>query len=153
VLAWIVETYAPGPRAPRVVVATPAGELHELGAMLAAAAAAEARWRVVYLGASLPASDIAAAAAQVGARAVALSVVYADAGAALDEVRATAHALPPGTAIFVGGAAAVREAAALREAGARVLPDLPTLRRALRALRAAEPGRLTHGAAGQSPGG
>lgn len=146
VLAWVAGTYETDPRradaeqAPRIVVATPAGELHEFGAMLAAAAAADERWSVVYLGASLPAADIAAAAAQVGARAVALSIVRDDAlgeGAALDEVRAVARALPPGATLLVGGAAAERHAEALREVRARVLADIPALRATLRALRAA----------------
>ena len=137
VIEWAAAAYTPGPRAPRLVVATPLGELHEFGAMLAAAAAVEEGWRVVYLGASLPAADVAAAAGQLGARAVALSAVYADSGATLDEVRATARALPRGTALLVGGAAAEERADALRDAGARVLSDIPSLRRALRALRAA----------------
>ena len=143
VLAWVAETYEggdPPSRAPWLVVATPAGELHEFGAMLVAAAAAEEGWRVVYLGASLPASHVAAAAEQVGARAVALSVVHADGaegeGSALDELRATARALPRGAALLVGGAAAGRHAEALGELGARVLPDIPALRRTLRTLRA-----------------
>ena len=139
VLAWVTDTYAAGPRAPRLVVATPAGELHELGAMLAAAAAAAEGWRVVYLGASLPAAHIVAAAAQVGARAVALSAVYAEGAAELEALCDTARTLPRATALLVGGAAAERHGDVLREAGMRVLPDIPAFRRALRALRVAAP--------------
>ena len=137
VLAWLTDMYVVPPRAPRLLVATPAGELHEFGAMLAAAAAAEEGWEVVYLGASLPAGQVAAAAAQVGARAVALSAVHDEGAAALEEVRAVARALPLGVALLVGGAAAERAGGRLHAAGARLLPDLPALRRALRALRAA----------------
>jgi methanogenic corrinoid protein MtbC1 len=50
--------------APAIVVTTPAGQLHEIGALLAAAAAASDGGHVTYLGPSLPASEIAAAAAQ-----------------------------------------------------------------------------------------
>ena len=139
VLAWVSATYAASPRAPRLVVATPAGELHELGAMLAAAAAAAEGWRVVYLGASLPAAHIADAAAQVGARAVALSAVYARSAAELEAVCDTARALPRGIAMFVGGAAAERHREELDGAGVRVLPDVPAFRRALRTLRVAAP--------------
>lgn len=63
------------PGAPTIVCATPAGERHELGAMMSAVLLAEMGWRVVYLGAELPASDLAKAASDVGARAIALSLV------------------------------------------------------------------------------
>ena len=47
-----------------LVVATPAGQIHEFGALLVAATAAVEGWRVTYLGADLPAEDIAEAAAR-----------------------------------------------------------------------------------------
>ena len=62
--------------APVLVVATPAGQVHELGALLVGATAANLGWQVTYLGASLPAAEIAGAAQQRRARAVALSLVY-----------------------------------------------------------------------------
>lgn len=135
VIGWIADAYSVSPRAPKLLVATPAGEQHEFGAMLVAAAAIEEGWRVVYLGVDLPAGDIADAARQSGARAVALSVVYATDPSGLDGVWETARALPSGVPLLVGGAAAVARADALgREV--QVLPDIPALRRALRALRA-----------------
>lgn len=149
VLAWVTDSYVARPRAPRIVVSTPAGELHEFGALLAAAAAAEEGWRVVHLGPDLPAAHVATAAAQVEARAVALSCVYEGGAAVADELRETAQALPRGTALFVGGAAAELGAAALDDLGIRVLPDIPALRRALRALRA---GRDGGGDAGRGAG-
>ncbi|HEY0970052.1 MAG TPA: MerR family transcriptional regulator [Gemmatimonadales bacterium] len=140
VLAWITDSYVARARAPRIVVSTPAGELHEFGALLAAAAAAEEGWRVAQLGPSLPAADIAAAAAQVDARAVALSAVYDGRAAVIDELRETARALPRGVALLAGGAAIEHQAAALGDAGIRVLPDIPALRHALRALRVTRDG-------------
>lgn len=139
VLAWATEAHAPSARAPRIVVATASGEQHELGAMLAAAAAAEEGWRVIYLGANLPGSDVASAARQVGARAVALSAVYANGGAQLEEIRETANALPEGTTLFVGGRAASAHEGSLGP-GTRVLSDIASLRRALRALRVSAKG-------------
>src|SRR4051812_32715899 len=62
--------------APVLIVATPAGQIHELGALLVGATAANLGWRVTYLGASLPAAEIAGAARQNRASAVALSLVY-----------------------------------------------------------------------------
>ena len=148
VLDWLLDAHVPAARAPRLVVATPAGEHHELGAMLGAAAAVAEGWAVVYLGANLPASDIVAAAKQVRARAVALSAVYENRGGALAEVKRTARALPSGTTLFAGGRAIDASTDSLREAGIRVLPDIPTLRRALRRLRE---GAGTEDAGGSEP--
>ena len=62
--------------APRIIVATPAGQLHELGAVIVKDAAAQIGWHTTYLGASLPAAEIAGAAVQNRAVVVALSIVY-----------------------------------------------------------------------------
>ena len=62
--------------APRIIIATPAGQLHELGAVIINAAAAQVGWHTTYLGASLPAAEIAGAAVQNRALVVALSIVY-----------------------------------------------------------------------------
>lgn len=91
---------------PVAVVATPAKELHELGALMAAQIAATQGWEVVYLGANSPASEITHAAKTLAADAVLISTV----NPANDETRAElsvlVEALPEKTALFVGGAAA-----------------------------------------------
>ena len=135
VLAWVSDAYESERRAPCVVVATPAGELHELGAMIVAAAASEESWRVVYLGASLPAADIAAAARAVGADVVALSLVYGNGEGTTREIRETARALPDGVALVVGGAAATRLDTETLGREVHVLDDILSLRRLLRARR------------------
>jgi DNA-binding transcriptional MerR regulator/methylmalonyl-CoA mutase cobalamin-binding subunit len=139
VLTWAIDAYAPSPRAPRLVVATPDGELHEFGAMLAAVAAVDEGWRVVYLGASLPTAPIVEAAVTVNARAVVLSAVYANGGDPVAAVMAVARALPRRTSLLVGGAAVADRSDVLRTAGVRVLPDIAALRRTLRSLRTATP--------------
>jgi DNA-binding transcriptional MerR regulator/methylmalonyl-CoA mutase cobalamin-binding subunit len=119
-----------------VVVATPSGQIHELGALLVAASAATEGWRVTYLGVDLPAEDIAECAVRTRARAVALSVVYPAGDAAVgDELRRLRTALPKRTALLVGGSAAPSYAAVLSEIGAERLEDLAGLRVALRKLR------------------
>lgn len=93
--------------APVLVVGTPAGDRHEIGALLAAAAATLEGWRVVYLGPDLPAADIAGAVRETGATAVALSVVFAPAPAALAaEIKELRSVLPDAVGILVGGGAA-----------------------------------------------
>lgn len=122
--------------APALVVATPTGQLHELGAVLAATAASNVGWRVTYLGASLPAAEIAGAALQLGARAVALSLVYPpdDAGLA-NELAALRRFLPRRIDIVVGGRAASNYAEALRASRARPCDDLDQFIKILSALR------------------
>jgi len=111
--------FAPGSNLPTLVVGTPSGQLHELGAVMVAAGANDFGWRVVYLGPSLPAGELAAAAAQNQARAVALSLVYPEAAPHLAaELRALRQYLPPATAILAGGRAAPAYEAALNEIGA-----------------------------------
>ena len=138
VLGWVTEPFDATADAPRIVIATPASEYHELGAMLVAAAAAGEGWRVLYLGANLPLGDIVAAAKQVRASAVALSLVYADGEQALRELRETANGLPVEIPIFVGGMAAVRLGRSLGDPRIRVLGDLDALRLALRERRSGE---------------
>jgi DNA-binding transcriptional MerR regulator/methylmalonyl-CoA mutase cobalamin-binding subunit len=62
--------------APRIVVATPVGHWHELGALASALAASESGWRVYYFGPNLPAEEIAYAAKKFSVKAVALSLCH-----------------------------------------------------------------------------
>lgn len=93
--------------APRIIVSTPSGQLHELGAIMASAAAANLGWRAIYLGPSLPAHEIAGAALRNEAAAVALSIVYPEDDPDLvRELADLARLLPATTRILVGGRAA-----------------------------------------------
>jgi MerR family transcriptional regulator, light-induced transcriptional regulator len=116
------------PGAPVLVVATPAGERHEIGAILVAAAATASGWNVTYLGADLPALDIARTAHNVGASAVAISVVYlADRDRVLGELRALRGALAPDMRLLLGGGAAHLLAEQLAGLDVTILSDLATL--------------------------
>jgi MerR family transcriptional regulator, light-induced transcriptional regulator len=90
--------------APEIVIATPAGQVHEVGALLAAAASRGMGWRAIYLGASLPSKEIAACAQTRKARAVALSLEHPgnDAGV-LAELVNLRSLLPAQTAMLIGG--------------------------------------------------
>ncbi len=122
-------------RAPRIVVTTPAGQHHELGALMAAAVADESGWDVYYLGANLPAEEIAAAARQLRARAIALSVVYRNGDHAPDEIlrlRELVGTLP----IFVGGRASEALCNKLTDAAIACPRDLAEFRAELQSVLA-----------------
>lgn len=93
--------------APELVVTTPAGTSHELGALLVSATARDLGWRVTYLGPSLPAGEITKVVQARKARAVALSLVYPLGCASVaEELKALRRMLPPNVAILIGGRAA-----------------------------------------------
>lgn len=111
--------------APVLVVGTPAGQIHELGALLVGAAAANLGWHVTYLGASLPAAEIAGAARQNRARAVALSIVYPEDDPRLEgEIIRLHESLPREVTLLVGGRAMSAYREALEKIGATQIKDL-----------------------------
>lgn len=121
--------------APKVVVTTPSGQHHELGALLAAAAADEAGWSVYYLGPNLPAEEIAAAALQIKASAIALSLAYRDnEHVVADELRKLRTYLGPDFPIFLGGRAVAGLEAALAGANIRLTDELADFQGLLTAL-------------------
>lgn len=118
--------------APEIVVTTPVGQIHEVGALLAAAAARDLGWRATYLGPSLPAEEIAACAQMRKARAVALSMVYpSDDPNVPVELANLRRMLPPQTIMLVGGRAAYGYHQALRVPDVRLVDGLADLEDAL----------------------
>lgn len=121
IAAATLRAFAPPAGAPRVVVATPSGDRHVIGATLVGAAAAVEGWNVIYLGADLPAPEIATAARASGARLVALSVVFLDSRErVLSEIEALHAALPAAVSLIAGGTGAAALAAPLGRLGVRV---------------------------------
>lgn len=98
------------PGLPTAVLATPAGEPHDLGLLLLAPLVLDAGLDVSYLGADLPAAEIATAARRCGAVVVGLSVVSeGNRAQAVREVREISRALPATAELWLGG----RDAAAV----------------------------------------
>ena len=122
------------PSAPVMVATTSAGQLHEIGALLAAATAAAGGWRVRYLGPNLPADEIAGAVLRNGARAVALSLVYPvedpHVGPELMRLR---QGLGDDVPILLGGRAAPAYADAIARVGGLRCEDLAAMRLQLEA--------------------
>lgn len=122
--------------APMLICTTPSGQIHEIGAALAAAAASNHGWRVTYLGPSLPAEEIASAVLQSHSRAVALSIVHpADDPQLSVEIKRLRRLLPDHVPILVGGAAANAYLKTLESVGATVCGSLGEFTEALDQLR------------------
>ena len=121
---------------PEIVVTTPSEQRHEIGAMMAALVAAEERWCVTWLGADVPAEEIALAATRRNAKALALSLIHpsGDPGVSA-ELRRLAGLLPRGVAVLAGGLAAESYRDALSSLGAEIHPGLDSLRSSLRRMR------------------
>jgi MerR family transcriptional regulator, light-induced transcriptional regulator len=136
VLSQAMKPFSASPGMPVLVVATPAGQLHELGALLVAAAASNVGWRVLYLGASLPAPEIAGAVRQSGARAVAVSIVYPEEDQELPgELGRLRELLPAELPLLAGGRASGAYQAALEQIHAIQITDLNDLCQRLDVIR------------------
>ncbi|MDY7093978.1 MAG: MerR family transcriptional regulator [Acidobacteriota bacterium] len=148
----LIQRQRPAPGAPMLVAAALRGQRHELGALLAAAMAATEDWRVLPLGADLPAEDLVAAAREMGAAAVALSLIYpADDPQLGHELLHLRQQLGPEVALLVGGRCAVAYRSFLETARAVQVEDLAELPTVLADLRRHIGGpsrrrRLPHGA-------
>lgn len=119
VAGWLLEGLHTSEDAPTILISTPSGQAHELGALAAAVAAAAEGWRVRYLGASLPAGDLARAARDSRAAAVALSVVYpAGDPETAAEIESLRTSLPGTVPLIVGGRAAESYDETLERSGA-----------------------------------
>ena len=122
----------------RLLVTTPAGERHAIGAVLVGAAAAVEGWNVLYLGADLPASEIADAAVAAKVRLVAVSIVYVEhREAMIEEMRALRSRLPSTIALIAGGIGASAIAAELANIGVPVESSVDDLLAELRRDRTA----------------
>ncbi|HEY3500074.1 MAG TPA: MerR family transcriptional regulator [Polyangiaceae bacterium] len=114
------------PGAELAVVTTPAGETHELGALLASVTVAVQGYRVLYLGANSPAPEIARAAQGSSASMVLLSIVSLEAETALEFVRDLSAELPESVELVLGGSVSqrIRDALGPRVLVPGSLPDL-----------------------------
>jgi len=120
-----VQSYAASRSSPAIITVTPAGQLHEFGAVITAAAAGSAGWHVIHLGSSLPAAEIAGAAIRAEARLVALSLVHPPDDADLPaQLRMLRRRLPSRVGIVAGGRACESYREALTEIQAEVVTDI-----------------------------
>lgn len=125
-----------GQSEPVLICSTPQGQMHEFGALMAAIYAAAGGWRTLYLGPNLPAEEIAGAAVEHGASAIALSIVYSTESGQLPEELRKLRKLTGGQVhLLVGGRSAIAHADLLDEIGAIRVGGLADFRRELSRLK------------------
>ena len=113
------------PASPKIIIATPTGHRHDLGALTIGLVASESGWESLYFGPSLPAEEIAAAAVYTNAQAVALSVTYhTDNHRLISEVKKLRRYLNTDTALLLGGQGARTIADLLKATDIRILKDI-----------------------------
>ncbi|MCX7068572.1 MAG: MerR family transcriptional regulator [Methylococcales bacterium] len=137
-LTYILRNNNPCPdNAPRMIVSTPIGQLHELGALLAAIMAELNGWQVTYLGANLPAEEIAAAVKYTHAKAVTISISFsADDHVVPKEIRRLRKLIGSHVALIVGGRSASYYEAVLDEVGVLKIQSYEHFRLILKQLAA-----------------
>ncbi|MCC6796041.1 MAG: MerR family transcriptional regulator [Candidatus Hydrogenedentes bacterium] len=129
--------YGTNQNAPVIVVTTPAGQTHEIGALMVSLLACADGWNDMYLGPNLPAEDIVAAVVKSGARALALSIVYPGDDPRIEsEFGFLRRHLPENTRVFTGGRAAAHYLPAIDRLGAGYYATLTEFRNALEEARA-----------------
>lgn len=125
--------------APPIVVSTPQGQQHELGALVAANMAVLAGWDATWLGPDLPAEEIAASVRDLGASVVLLSIVYPpDDPHVRRELTDLMNLLPEGTALLIGGHSAAGYSETITRIGATLLRSVADLWDVLNGLRETE---------------
>lgn len=136
-LGRIYQGFDVSPSMPNIVVSTPRGQLHEIGALIAGTSAASQGWRVTYLGPNLPAEEIVGCAVQNSAKAVGLSLIYpTDDPNIANELEKLRRGLREDVAVFIGGSGAVAYDSVIKAIGAVRVDDILAFRTALEALRA-----------------
>ena len=127
---------------PTVLLATPSGERHEFGLLMAGLVLAEAGCGLCYLGADLPAAEVAAAVRRSQAAVVGLGIATADnLVASVAELRRIERELPTTTELWIGGREAAAAAALLGTTRAIVVDQMQRLEHEAARLRAQSGGR------------
>ena len=127
-LASYARPFSPNSTAGHLVLATPQGQYHELGAIIAAAAARSHGWRTTYLGAALPVQEIVGALRNLEPHALGLSIVFPPDDEQLRrDLRKLRGLLPSHIPLLIGGRSAENYADLLREIKALLVEKLEDL--------------------------
>ncbi len=123
--------------APRILFATPAGELHEFGILAAAVLAVAHQVEVAYLGPNLPAGEILSAAAMSSSRVAAIGITQRNPSAAIRaDLQRLADELPDQVELWLGGCGAAAAIESVSTQRAVRIEDLKDFERHLVRLKA-----------------
>jgi len=135
-LTSLVDNNSVGDNAPSILIATPKGQLHELGALIIAAIASSDGWNVTYMGPDLPGEEIAAAINRLHPKLVALSIVYPNDDYVLQkEMLKLKNLLNNGSNILAGGSSAMSYKQTLDSMNAKIITNINEFRNELEASR------------------
>jgi len=136
-LGGLIRLQRPAKDAVKLLMTTPANELHEFGILSAALLALAQEFPVAYLGPNLPASEILSATERSGAKVVVLGIMQMNATpSACAEVDWIASRLPATTELWLGGTGALAASRGVIRPKAFQLEDLPHFERQLMRLKA-----------------
>ncbi len=118
---------------PLILVGTPMGQHHELGALMVATLCHTMGWRTLYFGNDTPTSEIVSLAYNLRPRAIALSIVYPrDDQQLKNDLMRFPSGLALQTPIFIGGASANSYQAELKHMKATSIESLDDMIQALK---------------------
>jgi methanogenic corrinoid protein MtbC1 len=122
-------SYRPAENAASIVIATPTGQIHEIGALIIGLIAAAEGWRVIYLGPNLPAEEIASATTEIKSKYVLLSIVYPANDPYLNQELKKLHSLlAKDIRIIIGGRASDSYTEVINKIGSLIIKDLDEFR-------------------------
>ncbi len=135
-LGRVLESILIPATSPTLIITTPIGQMHELGALMVSVVAASEGWRIRYLGVNLPAAEIAGAVHQTQANVVALSIVHPpDDGRLPQELVSLRRYVGDKVVILVGGKDAPHYRSTLTSIDAIFVENLKDFRGRLEELR------------------
>lgn len=132
ILASLIDNNSNTYNAPKILIATPKGQLHELGALIIGVIASSDGWNVTYMGSNLPGEEIAAAIQRFNPKIVALSISFPSDDFTLDkEMLKLQKLLKSESLILAGGRSANVYANVLKKMGAKIITDTDDFRKEL----------------------
>ncbi|MBK7105170.1 MAG: MerR family transcriptional regulator [Ignavibacteriae bacterium] len=135
-LTQIIDSNLVDTNAPKIIIATPKGQHHELGALIVGVVASADGWDVTYIGPDLPGEEIAAAIESIHPKIVALSIVYPSDDIMLDkEMVKISKLLNNGSQVIAGGRSVNSYENILKKMNAKIIVDLNEFRNELENIR------------------
>lgn len=121
-LTGLIDNNTSTPNAPKILIATPKGQLHELGALIIGVLASSDGWNVIYIGSDLPGEEIAAAIERFNPKIVAVSISYPSDDFTLEkEMLKLQKLINTNSIIIAGGRSASSYADVLNKMGVKII--------------------------------